>query len=73
VWWSGEPATAHTLQVKLTHQPLDGAASHRDAFATQLPPDVPGAVDPEVLGMHPIGTQLVPQLAVSIHLRPNAA
>jgi hypothetical protein len=26
-----------------------------------------------VLGMHPIGTQLVPQLAVSIHLRPNAA
>jgi hypothetical protein len=26
-----------------------------------------------VLGMHPIGTQLVPQLAVSIHLRPDAA
>ncbi len=30
------------------HQPLHGAARHRDAFAVQLQPHLPGAVDAEV-------------------------
>jgi hypothetical protein len=37
--------------VKLTHQPLHGAAGHGDAFEVQLPPDLAGAVDAEVLGV----------------------
>jgi hypothetical protein len=39
--------------VKPAHQPLHGAAGHSDPFAVQLPPDLAGAVDAEVLGMHP--------------------
>ena len=47
-------APTHTLQVKLTHQPLHGAAGHGDPFAVQLPPDLAGAVDAESgLGVHP--------------------
>ena len=46
-------APAHTLQAKLTHQPLHGAAGHGDPFAVQLPPDLAGAVHPELLGVDP--------------------
>jgi hypothetical protein len=46
-------ATADALKAQLTHQPFHGAAGHRDPLPVQLPPDLPGAVDPEVLGMHP--------------------
>ena len=56
-------ATADTLQAQLTHQPLDGVAGHRDPFTAQLPPDLAGAIDPEVLGMH-LG-DLGPELAVA--------
>jgi hypothetical protein len=46
-------ATADTLQVKLAHQPLDRAAGHRDSLAVQLPPDLAGTVDAELLGVDP--------------------
>jgi hypothetical protein len=45
-------ATARALQAQLTHQPLHGAAGHGDPFTVQLPPDLAGAIDTEVLGMH---------------------
>ena len=44
-------ATARALQAQLTHEPLDGAAGHRDPFAVQLPPDLADALDAKVLGM----------------------
>jgi hypothetical protein len=44
-------ATADTLQAQLAHQPLDGAAGHRDPLTVQLPPHLAGAVDAELLGM----------------------
>jgi hypothetical protein len=37
--------------VKLAHQPLHGAAGHRDPLPVQLPPHLAGAIDAEVLGM----------------------
>ena len=46
-------APADTLQAHFTHQPLHGAAAHRDPFALQLALDLAGAVDPEALGMDP--------------------
>jgi hypothetical protein len=46
-------AAADALQVKLTHQPLHGAAGHGDAFPVQLPPYLAGAIDPEMLGATP--------------------
>jgi hypothetical protein len=42
-------ATHHTLQAKLAHQPLDGAAGHPDALPLELPPELAGAVHLEVL------------------------
>jgi len=61
VWCPAGLATAHTLQVKLTHQPLHGAASHGDPFAVELAPDLAGAIDAEVLGVDPadLGLQLL--------------
>jgi hypothetical protein len=46
--------------VKLTHQPLHGAAGHGDAFPVELAPDLAGARDAEVLAMNPsdLGLQL---------------
>jgi hypothetical protein len=46
-------AAADPFQAQLAHQPLHGAASHGDSFAVQLPPDLAGAVDAEVLGVDP--------------------
>jgi len=42
-------ASDHTLQAKVRHQPLDGAAGNRKAFSPQLPPDLARAVDAEIL------------------------
>ena len=42
-------ATDRALQAKALHEPLDGAAGNREAFSPQLPPDLPHAVDAEVL------------------------
>ena len=42
-------ATHHTLQVKLAHQPLDGAAGHLDALPLQLPPELASDVHLEML------------------------
>ena len=41
-----------TLQAHRSHQPLDGAAGHRDALPVELPPDLAHAVDAEVLREH---------------------
>jgi hypothetical protein len=35
------------------HQPLDGTAGYRDTFSVQLKPHFAGAVDSEVLRVHP--------------------
>ena len=35
------------------HQPLDGAAGHRDPFPVQLQPHLGGTVDAETLGVYP--------------------
>jgi hypothetical protein len=46
-------AAPHTLQAKLFHQPLDGAAGHRDSFPVQLQPHLAGTVDAETLSVYP--------------------
>src|SRR5256714_9122941 len=51
-------ATDHALQTKARHQPLDGAAGSREAFSPQLPPDLPHAVDAEVLREDPLNLDL---------------
>jgi hypothetical protein len=57
-WWSGEPSHDARPPDQLTHQPLDGAAGHRGTLPVQLPPDLPGAIDPEVLGVDPADLDL---------------
>jgi len=54
-------ATADTLQTQLPHEPLHRAAGHRVSLAVQLPPDLAGAIDAEVLGVDPadLGLQLL--------------
>ncbi len=42
-------AAAHAFQPPQAHQPLDGAARQGRAFAPQLPPDLVGTIDPQVL------------------------
>src|SRR3981189_1037672 len=51
-------ATDRALQGKAGHEPLDGAAGNREAFSPQLPPDLPHAVDAEVLREHPLHLDL---------------
>jgi hypothetical protein len=51
-------ATDRALQAKARHQPLDGAAGNREAFSPQLPPDLPHAVDAEVLREDPLNLDL---------------
>ncbi len=48
----------NALQAKLSHQPLNGAARHDDAFTVHLPPDFVGTVDlpirmPDALAIYP--------------------
>src|ERR1700716_123464 len=57
-------ATDRALQAKARHQPLDGAAGDRKAFSPQLPPDLPRAVDAEVLCEDPLNLGL--QFAVPL-------
>jgi hypothetical protein len=45
-------ATDDALQAHILHQPFDRAAGDRNVFAVQLPPDLPGAIDLEVLREH---------------------
>ena len=58
-------AAHRTLQV---HQVLHGTAGRRDGFAIQLPPDLLGTVDLEVLVPHPLGS-----LASALHHAVHAA
>src|SRR4051794_25448223 len=51
-------ATDHALQAKVCHQPLDGAAGDHKAFSLQLPPDLPRAIDAEVLCEDPLNLDL---------------
>src|SRR3954451_6061085 len=51
-------ATDHGLPTKARHQPLDGAAGSLEAFSPQLPPDLPHAVDAEVLREDPLNLDL---------------
>src|SRR5215217_7579963 len=47
------PLAPHdALQAHRPHQPRHSAASDRDPFPEKLPPDLPDAVDPEVLLVH---------------------
>jgi hypothetical protein len=43
-------ATDDALQARAAHQARHGAARHVEAFAHHLPPDLPHAVNLEVLG-----------------------
>jgi hypothetical protein len=47
-------AAAHALKPKPAHQTLHRAARHRHTLAPQLPPDLVGAVDAQVLIEHPL-------------------
>jgi len=40
-------------QAQFGHQPLDGAAGHRDALAVERQPHLARAIDPEVRGVDP--------------------
>src|SRR3981189_276999 len=51
-------AADRALQAQARHQPLDGAAGNREAFSPQLPPDLPHAVDAEVLREDPLNLDL---------------
>src|SRR6478609_4000458 len=51
-------AADRALQAKARHQPLDGAAGNHEAFSPQLPPDLPHAVDAEVLREDPLNLDL---------------
>src|SRR5436190_10940980 len=51
-------AADRALQAEARHQPLDGAAGNREAFSPQLPPDLPHAVDAEVLREDPLNLDL---------------
>src|SRR3979409_582824 len=51
-------ATDRALQAKARHHPPDGAAGNREAFSTQLPPELPHAVDAEVLREDPLNLDL---------------
>ncbi|MCQ4198812.1 hypothetical protein M4J06_005397 [Streptomyces coelicoflavus] len=42
------PAASGALKTEVAHQPGDGAAGRRHAFAVQLPPDLPHSIDAEV-------------------------
>ena len=58
-------AAVGTAQPEHLHQPLHGAAGHRDAFPVQRQPHLPGAVNAVVLVVHPGDRQhqlLLPQL-----------
>ena len=62
----GRPASlpaADACKVKLAHQALHGAAGHHDPFPVQLPPDLAGTVDAEVVPVDPGDLSL--QLLVS--------
>src|SRR5437773_12514100 len=49
LWLAADDA----LQAEVTHEPLDRAAGDRKALPTPLPPDLPHAVDLEVLIKNP--------------------
>src|SRR5205823_12525556 len=49
LWLAADDA----LQAEVTHEPLDRAAGERKALPTHLPPDLPHAVDLEVLIENP--------------------
>src|SRR5947208_5744697 len=49
LWLAADDA----LQTEVTHEPLDRAAGDRKALPTHLPPDLPHAVDLEVLIKNP--------------------
>jgi hypothetical protein len=42
-------APDHPLQTHTAHQPFDSTAGNLKAFAFELPPDLAGAVDAEIL------------------------
>ena len=46
------PAPAHAGEPHLSHQALDRAAGDADALPVELGPDLVGAIDVEVLGVH---------------------
>jgi hypothetical protein len=47
------PPSHDAGEPQLSHQPLHRAARNQSALALQLPPELAGAVHPEVFGMHP--------------------
>ena len=63
-------ATNHAAQAVSAHQPLDRAASNRNAFAVQLPLDLARTVHPEVL--LPDAMDRAGELAIALHARRQA-
>jgi hypothetical protein len=55
-------AADDALQAEIGHQALDRAASNRDVLPVQLPPDLPHAVDLEVLDEDALDLRLQPQV-----------
>lgn len=68
-------ATHSALQAQDTHQSLHGAAGHTEALTLELPLELPGPLDAEVLFPNPLDLSLqgliplgAPRQAISIHL-----
>src|SRR3954469_22253746 len=51
-------AAGRALRAKARTHRLDGAAGNHEAFSPQLPPDLPHAVDAEVLREDPLNLDL---------------
>ena len=52
------PPSHHAGEPQLSHQPFHRAARNQSALALQLPPELAGAVHPEVFGMRLLQLQL---------------
>ena len=58
------PTAPNPFDAQRFHQPGHGAARHVDPFPVQLQPDLPGAVDPEILLPHPLDLRHQPLIAL---------
>lgn len=64
-------ATNDTLQAQLPHQPLHRISSNIEPFALHLPPDLPDAIDLEVLGKNPHDLGLEDFIALDASRQPR--
>jgi len=59
-------AADYTTKAKLSHQPGNGAARHRDLLTIQLTPHLADTVDPEVLVPDPLDLRAQPCVALDV-------